>query len=304
MVQHLCGREVTRVCVYDNGNIVGYFHIIAYRLFGALSYAYIPYGPVLIEQNEVLCKYVKKIITTLSAHKKYIFTRLDFEPYDAVAETLFFRAPSASYKGSTFQPRKEWVVNVKKTDEEILDGMHEKTRYCIRTSHKKDLQTYIITENFDAHFDTFYKLMQQNAVRNHFSLHPEKYYRAYFAELAHNRDSFLVYCSYKEEVLAVYVYVSYGDTVHYVFGASSDNEKNRMPTYVAHWVGMRHVRELGYTYYNFGGIQSTSDNGVGMQSLTKYKQKFGGEVWMHGPFYDVVIRPFWYALYMLRKLFT
>jgi len=301
-LQSVHGRDVTRVCIYKSNKVVAYFQIIQYVLFRNISYAYIPYGPVILEQELELYVYIKKVIISLNVQKKYVFTRVEFETKDETyTRDIYFKAPRKSHKGSAFQPRRDWRLAVQHNDKALLDGMHKKTRYCIHVSLKKELEVTIVTENFYIYFEDFYALMQNTAKRNGFFLHSKKYYQDIFSILPTIHNAFLVVTMCEHEVLTVNMYIPYGDSVYYIFGASSDSQKNKMPTYAGHWRGIFHVRSLGYVYYNFGGIQDPLEKDTSLQSLTAYKQKFGGEMLVHGHFFDIVTRKFWYALYLAKK---
>ena len=301
-VQTASGREVKCFCVYKNNVVVGYFQYIVFPLFGTLTYAYIPYGPLIILNQDGLVVFIKDSITKIARTERFVFMRLDFDPIlTKKDETNFFKAPKKSYKGVVFQPRNEWVLPVQKSNEELLHGMHEKTRYSIRTAEKREVTTEIITEDFQDYFEIFYTLMSDNARRNGFYLHPKQYYQNYFNAIKYIPHASLVLAKYQTDILCMYMFVPYADTVHYIFGASSYHEKNRMPTYAAHFKAMQYVRECGYAYYNFGGIESGADMSLGMRSLTAYKKKFGGKTIVHGGFYDIVTGWGWYFLYIIRK---
>ena len=93
-----------------------------------------------------------------------------------------------------------------------------------------------------------------------------------------------------------------GGIANYVFGGSSTEERNRMPTYAAQWKAIVQAKKVGCTTYNFGGVAPVGNMYKGWEGLTIFKQKFGGYEVRHSDFYDAVIQPFWYHLYNARKL--
>lgn len=86
-----------------------------------------------------------------------------------------------------------------------------------------------------------------------------------------------------------------------MFGGSSNEERNRMPTYLAQWKAICYAKQLNCEYYNFGGIATDNTIYKGWDGLTIYKMKFGGEKIVHSDFFDVVNNPFIYHLYNVRK---
>jgi lipid II:glycine glycyltransferase (peptidoglycan interpeptide bridge formation enzyme) len=91
-----------------------------------------------------------------------------------------------------------------------------------------------------------------------------------------------------------------GKVGHYVFGASSDHKKELCAPYLAHWAGMLEAKNYGALEYNFGGI-SENGNAPHWEKITMFKKRFGGRVVNHGPYFDIVLKPFWYYLYVFRK---
>ena len=141
--------------------------------------------------------------------------------------------------------------------------------------------------------------MAQTAKRNGFFLHPKEYYRHIFHSPPPH--SYLSVARLGEKILAIDVVVIFAGVAHYVFGASNDEEKNRMPTYAAQWGALGHAKHYGCTSYNFGGISTDRMPVRGWTGLTRFKKNFGGREVVHSDFFDIVIHPFWYHLYTLRK---
>lgn len=305
--QKKMGREVFRYLIRKKVRNVGYFQIIKYKLFFNKSYFYIPYGPVTNDKSEDFLKALKKFISKISRENNIVFTRLDFTPIlpkDSILK-FFKKSPKYSYHSAYFQPRLEWFLKLDKSLDEILMNMHEKTRYSIRLSERKDIKVEIVKDNFQKYFDIFYDLMETTAKRNSFSIHDKKYYQIIFDDLPMIPDSFLTVASFNDKVLAIDVIIPFGGVANYVFGASSNEERNRMPTYLAQWKAITESKEIGRiscTHYNFGAI--TDEKGIykGWEGITSFKKKFGGEEVLHSPFYDHIEQIFWYNLYNFRKI--
>ncbi|MDE2079347.1 MAG: peptidoglycan bridge formation glycyltransferase FemA/FemB family protein [Patescibacteria group bacterium] len=295
------GRVVRRFTAYADGEVVAYFQLIAYPLLSGKTYLYAPYGPVVQNPSEEFLAALKEELRRIAGEEHAAFVRLDFTPpipRDTLAK-FFTQAPIATYHAAYFQPRVEWMLDLDKSEEELLMAMHEKTRYSIRLAWRKEVETDIITENFDQYFDAFYELMTETARRNGFGLHHKEYYEQVFRDLPPN--SYLSVARHGEKVLAIDLIIVFGKTAHYVFGGSRTEERNRMPAYAAQWRAICHAKELECAKYNFGGIADDEGAYQGWEGLTAFKKKFGGREVRHAPFFDVVANPFWYALYVFRK---
>lgn len=295
------GRGVRKFLISAGDTVVTYFQTITYPLALGKNYLYIPYGPVATDTSHDFFVTLKEELERIGKQEDAVFVRLDFTPpvQNEILSQFFTRAAGATYHGAYFQPRTEWFLDVKKSEDDLLSAMHEKTRYAIRIAERKGITTEIVTEHFENYFDAFYVLMAQTAKRNGFYLHPQGYYRHIFQ--CPPPHSYLSLARFGEKILAIDFVVVFCGIANYVFGASSDEEKNRMPTYAAQWRAIRHAKEHGCTAYNFGGITTNHMPVRGWEGLTRFKKNFGGREVIHSDFFDVVINPLWYWLYVTRK---
>jgi len=239
----------------------------------------------------------------IAKNENAVFVRLDFAPSvsNGILSEFFTKAPFYTYHSAYFQPRVEWFLELKKTEEELLAEMHEKTRYSIRLSERKGISAEIITEDFEKYFEIFYELMTETAKRNCFSLHQKSYYRNIFQNLSKIENTYLSIARYGQKVLVIDLIIVFSGIANYIFGGSSSEERNRMPTYLAHWEAICYAKQINCNYYNFGGISTREKSYKGWDGLTIFKKKFGGKEVEHSDFFDVVVSPFWYNLYNLRK---
>jgi lipid II:glycine glycyltransferase (peptidoglycan interpeptide bridge formation enzyme) len=304
--QESLGRKVRRFVVSDGGKSVAYFQIIKYPLISGKSYLYIPYGPVISNDNNLdlnaLIEYLSREIKDISKKENAVFTRLDFTPslQDTLLDKYFSKAPSYTYHSAYFQPRVEWHLGLMKDENELLADMHKNTRYSILTASKREITTEIITSDFQKYFDLFYELMLETSKRNGFSLHPKNYYENIFRH-PHEISAYISIAKFQEKILAIDLVIIYGNVANYVFSGSSTEERNRMPAYAALWKAICYAKEKGSNQFNFGGITAEGDNYRGWDGLTAFKKKFGGNEVRHSDFYDIVIQPFWYHIYNFRK---
>lgn len=298
------GRTAKRFLAYLQGRVVAYFQIIKYPLIKDKSYLYIPYGPVTNDSSSDFLLSFKEKITEITKESRAIFTRIDFSPkVDNELLTKYFKKSTLyTYHSAYFQPRFEWFLNLKKSKEELLEDTHSDTRYSIRTAQKREVEVKIISEDFNKYFEDFYNLMNIAAKRNKFNLHPKKYYKEIFDSLSKIKDSYLSVATYNGKILIVDVIIVSSGIANYVFSGSSNEERNRFPSYLAIWGAICRAKDLDCNYFNFGGISPEGNSSYkGWDGLTKFKKKFGGEEIKHSDFFDVVINPFWYHIYNIRK---
>ena len=296
-------RAARKFLVLDGQDKIAYFQIIKYSLPFDKSYLYIPYGPVIKDNSEDLLIFLKENLKKIAKSEQAVFLRLDFMPRQSnkLLSRFFKKAPQYTYHSAYFQPRYEWLLNLETSEEELLKGMHDNTRYSIRLAERKEIKTEIVTENFKKYFEDFYRLMSCTAERNKFALHPKAYYECIFQNLNKAENSYLSVAKYKDKILVINLIIIFGKTAAYVFSCSNNEERNRAPSYQALWKAILHAKKLNMRYFNFGGISNGDPLYKSWEGLTSFKKKFGGKETRHSDFFDLVTNPFWYQLYILRK---
>ncbi len=287
---------------------IAYIQAIEVPLFLGKKYLYAPYGPVIdTRYTHLALPFIKKEFTTIAKGIGVSFFRLDITPTISDATPLlkknFFKASTKTYKGSFFQPRAEWALDVRPSTDQLLADIHSKTRYCIRTAEKRNCTVHIISDNLQTHFTTFATLMKETATRNGFNLHDEAYYKAIFANLDENKRGFLVTTTVSGVITNCMLFVRFGDTVMYIFGGSTTDQYNVPAAHLALWHAIRHTKSLGAATFNFGGISTDEHPNPSLANLTQFKTRFGGYNLRHSSFYDLIIDRLTYALFVLRKLF-
>lgn len=287
---------------------IAYIQAIEVPLFLGKKYLYAPYGPVIdTRYTHLALPFIKKEFVNIAKGIGASFFRLDISPTISDATPLlqktFFKASKKTYKGSFFQPRAEWALDVRPPSDQLLANIHSKTRYCIRTAEKRNCGVNIISDNLQMQFATFAALMKETATRNGFNLHDEAYYKAIFANLDDTKRGFLVTTTVSDVITNCMLFVKFGSTVMYIFGGSTTDQYNVPAAHLALWHAIQHAKSVGATTFNFGGISTDEYPNPSLANLTQFKTRFGGYNLRHSRFYDLVIDRLTYALFVLRKLF-
>jgi lipid II:glycine glycyltransferase (peptidoglycan interpeptide bridge formation enzyme) len=223
---------------------------------------------------------------------------------DSQAIFIRFEPNSKTWSGVgnktiSIQPAKTIVLDLDKSEDELLVGMHQKTRYNIRLAQKKGVR--IIVDN--SRIDDFLVLLAETTNRDNFFAHDGNYYRL----MAGFDSNFirLVLAEYEGKIIAAGLFCFCFKTAIYLHGASSDKFRNVMAPYLLQWEVIKMAKEQGLKYYDFYGIDQIKWPGV-----TRFKEGFGGEEVNYAGTFDLVLKPFWYFIYnfirigkrMIRKI--
>jgi lipid II:glycine glycyltransferase (peptidoglycan interpeptide bridge formation enzyme) len=171
-------------------------------------------------------------------------------------------------------PRRSWVLDIRPSEGDLLAGMKEKWRYNIGLAGRKKVQVREGTAAEDV--DIFYRLYEETARRDGFFIHPREHYASILRLYGEREAAVLLLAEYENRPIAGLIAVRCGPVTTYMFGASSNAERNRMPNHLLQWSAIRWARAHGCTIYDFRAIAEVLDPREDLYSLFTYKQGFGG----------------------------
>ena len=269
--------------------------------------AYIPRGPISPE-GEVFghpdWTGFQKDLDTLCHQRKAVFLKI--EPDFWQEETSPACSPPDGYKISShsIQPPRTILINLDGTEDEILARMKSKTRYNIRLAEKKGITIRQLDD-----VEPFYGLLESTSDRAAFGIHTKEYYRSAFDLFKKSGECHLFIAEYQGLPLASIMVFIKGNRSWYFYGASSNQYRDRMPTYLVQWEAMCWSKEQGCLNYDLWGVPDENFETLekefikrndGLWGVYRFKRGFGGELKrVCGP-WDKVYHPALYFLYTLR----
>jgi len=122
----------------------------------------------------------------------------------------------------------------------------------------------------------------------------------------------LLLAEYEGQLLAGLVVLGPGEsgrggTACYMYGASSDEHRNLMPTYILQWEAMLWAKEQGYHDYDLWGVPDEDEATLeaefaqrndGLWGVYRFKRGFGGRLVRTAGAWDLVYAPLRYRLYL------
>ncbi len=264
----------------------------------SFSVGYIPRGPV---GNGSWLDFWPKV-DQLCRLERCVFLRVEPDLWEpAPADLGQNYLPGFVQTNYTIQPPRTILVDIKGTEEEILMRMKPKTRYNIRLAEKKDV---VVQKSDDIR--TFHQMMLTTGERDGFGVHSLDYYQQVYDLFSRENNCVLLMATYNENPLAGLMAFARGETAWYFYGASTNEERNRMPTYLLQWEAMRWAKARGCLQYDLWGVPDYSEeeleNGFlnrsdGLWSVYRFKRGFGGNVCRTVGTWDRVYMPLIYRAY-------
>jgi peptidoglycan pentaglycine glycine transferase (the first glycine) len=200
------------------------------------------------------------------------------------------------------QPPRTIIVDIKDSEEAILARMKQKTRYNIRLAEKKG-----VTVRAWDDLESFHKMMLITGGRDGFGIHSFEYYQRAYELLRPKQMADILVAEYESKPLAALFVARNGNRAYYLYGASTDEERNRMPTYLLQWEAMKWAKARGCEEYDLWGIpdadEATLETNMetrydGLWGVYRFKRGFGGELKRAAQALNRVYNPLLYWAYL------
>jgi lipid II:glycine glycyltransferase (peptidoglycan interpeptide bridge formation enzyme) len=271
------------------------------------SILYVPKGPILDYNQPALRRVVLGQLEQMAKAERAIFVKIDpdvvrgwgFEEEEQnspigrkFVEELQGRG--WRYSEDQIQFRNTVELDIDRPVEDILAAMKSKTRYNIRLAGRKDV---VVRRGTAADFPTIASMYMETADRDDFTVRPTAYYldawnSFYEAGLA---QPFIA--EYEGRPMGAVIIVRYGQRAIYMYGASTEYERQRMPNYLLQWEAITWAKEQGCTVYDFWGAPDEFVESDPLWGVWRFKEGFQGQVVRHIGAWDFPARPFWYWIY-------
>lgn len=234
--------------------------------------------------------------------KKAVFLKIEPDCWDT--DDWLLDTGHWTLSPHNIQPPRTIIISLEGTDDEILARMKQKCRYNVRLAEKKG----VTVRGWDD-LDGFHRMMTVTGGRDGFGVHSLEYYKKAY-ELFHPTGmADILVAEYEGKPLAALMVFALGSRAYYLYGASTDEERNRMPTYLLQWRAMQWARERGCTEYDLWGVPDADEETLeaqfesrhdGLWGVYRFKRGFGGQVKRAAQALDRVYMPWLYRLYLWR----
>jgi len=196
----------------------------------------------------------------------------------------------------TRPPRKTLYINLALDMKDILAQMKPKTRYNINLARRKNVKTK--WSRSEQSLEKFWELNQVTAKRNNFHPHGFGHYLNILKTKStdpRNRAE-IVLAHNGSKPLSANLVLFYNKTVYYLHGASGNEERNTMSTYLLHAGTIERAKREGYEAYDLWGTDEKKWPGV-----TRYKEGFGGVKKYYPAIYEIPLNNLYYKIYRLYR---
>ena len=270
-VQKRLGNAIFRFGLYHDEKLVG---ICLAVLITARRgrYLHLRHGPLLTKFEQQFPNFLG-LLTEQTVKENLDFIRmsplLSSERFDAsLLRKLSFRnAPIHNMDAEN-----AWVLDLYKSEEELLSGMRKTTRYLVKKAQTMPITLSVTSDK--RNFEAFMKLYEVTSKRHKFIAH--RGVLEEFDIFAKDNQAKLFLARFKRKVLAGALIIFYGNAAIYHHGATSDEYRDIPAAYLLQWEAIKEAKKQGKKLYNFWGVVPPEKPNHPWQGLTLFKTGFGG----------------------------
>lgn len=271
---------------------------------GLGAVGYIPRGPLIDWNNRALVEQLLDALDSLCRQHRAILLKLEPDVEDSDAMHKLLTGQGFRESPHVIQPPRTILLEIGGAEDVILARMNQGTRRKIRTAERREV---VVRRGSPADLPSYSRLAALTGQRDGFGVHSSAYYEKAF-ELFSPSHADLLMASFAGRDLAGLMSFTLGKRAWYLYGASSNEERERMPNYALQWEAIRRARERGCTVYDLWGVPDHDEavleadfqnRADGLWGVYGFKRGFGGRIWRAVGAWDQVYNPVLYFVYSL-----
>ncbi len=248
----------------------------------------------------------KEVLNFLTEYgKKHNVVFIKIEPYQQSNNTTIQQSNNLIKSTHPLFPKWTIMLDLTKTEDELLNQMKPKTRYNIKLAQKKGVVVREMSD--DKGYEIFSRLYFDTCRRQKYFGHTEKYHRIIWDSLK-NGVAHVLIAFYNDTPLAAYELFYFNKTFYYPYGGTSLEYRNLMGANLLMWEAIKLGKKLGADKFDmWGSLPPGYNENHSWAGFTRFKEGYGGQFTQMAGSYDLVINPLAYRVYnfayQLRTLF-
>ncbi|MBK9050477.1 MAG: peptidoglycan bridge formation glycyltransferase FemA/FemB family protein [Chloroflexi bacterium] len=286
MLKGRFGWTPQRVWLRHEGKLIaGAQLLIRSVAFGLVKMAYIPHGPLVDWADDEMVDVLLNQIDLAAYRNRAGILKMEPLLWQDEISPERWSGLAQKYELLTetdsIQPPRTMLIDLRPQPDDILGSFKQKTRYNIRLAAKKGVT---VREGTAQDIPAFNQLMRTTGQRNEFGVHAPEYYRDAF-DLFRPEQRTLLLAEYEGKPLAGAMIFVCGRMATFLFGGSSNEERERMPTYAIQWAAIEWARAQGCHWYDLWGVPDAEPDEMesqfegrddGLWGVYRFKRGFNG----------------------------
>jgi lipid II:glycine glycyltransferase (peptidoglycan interpeptide bridge formation enzyme) len=292
------GVHVLRLGEFDGKKVIRGVQISLHKI-PKLNF-YVGYIP----RCDLLNEKMIRALRDLAKQQNIIFYKLEPNLYEPVTSELKKVNQTRSYltkqgliPGKALFTRYSFVLDLAKSEEELLKQMKSKTRYNTRLAEKKGVK--IIEDNSDEAFEQYLKLtFEDTTVRQGFYAHSKEYHRKMWETLKPTGMVHLFKATFEGKTLVTWIVFTFNNILYYPYGASASENRKVMASNLMMWEVIKWGKAQGYTHFDmWGSLGPKASRLDSWYGFHRFKEGYGPTLMEFVGTYDLVIDEPKYKIY-------
>ncbi|MBR3204140.1 peptidoglycan bridge formation glycyltransferase FemA/FemB family protein [Candidatus Saccharibacteria bacterium] len=263
-------------------------------------YMEIPGGPILDWKNNSLRKKIFNSIIEEAKKEKCVFVR--FRPQlqktpenETIIKNLKTDFPQKIAPSPMHLHAQNTVIlDLTKTEEELLMEMRRQTRYEVRQAEKKEIKVF--EDSSEKSLKEFHSVQLETSKRQNFVPPSLKELEAERNAFEKGHLKLYIAKTKDDESIAYGLILSYGEEAEYFEAASTDLNRKLPGAYALLWQAIKDLKKEGIKRFNLWGIAPPNVENHRYSGVTTFKTGFGGEIVEFIPAQDIIINNFLYKI--------
>lgn len=277
------GLPLLRYGIFKNNKLVTAFQLTLHKIpFTKYYVGYLPKGP--LPDKELI-----QALTEIG--KKHNCAFIKIEP-----NVIKTEAVNLSPSPKPYFTKYNYILDLTKSEDEILKKMHPKFRYNIKVAQKHGV---VVEERDDEQaLEDYLKLYFETTKRQGYLGHSPNYHRLVWKTLKQAGMARLLIAYYQKQPLTAWMLLRFQDTLYYPYGGSSTEYRNVMASNLVAWEAIKLGKRLKAKSFDLWGA---GDPKLGEEDsyhgFTQFKSKIGADFVEYIGTYDLVFNPLVYQLF-------
>ncbi len=287
------GVKLLRYGLYKNNKLTLAFQISFHKIPLTSYYVgYLPKGPF-------PSKELSEVLSKIGSEQNCAFIKLesDIEKFQISSRQM------ADQIDRKFTPsskplftKHNFILDLTKTEQQLLEAMHSKTRYNIKLAKKKGVKVEIRDD--DKALEIYLKLYFETTKRQKYLGHNESYHKKVWKTLKEAKMARFLIGYYQKTPLVAWMLINFKDTLYYPYGGSTTLHKDVMANNLVAWEAIKLGKSLNLKKLDFwGALGPNASPKDPWQGFHRFKAGYGGKLVEYLGTFDLILKPIVYQTF-------
>lgn len=272
--------------------------------------AYIPQGPLLNWSDVQLRDQILKEIHQTAEEAGAVFLKIDpevimgfdeeiqsdnkenFEANEVLAQLEEF---GYQFSSQQIQFKNTAWLKLNLSEDELLKGMKQKTRYNVRLAGRKGV---VVRQGSLDDLETLYQMYLETSIRDGFIIRPKDYYTLVWSTFMKEQMAVPLIAEVEGQPIAGLMLFHFANRSWYLYGMSTSAHREKMPNYLLQWQAIKISKQLGCEIYDLWGAPDEFTNADGMWGVYRFKKGLGAHAVQRIGAYDLPLKKNAYKIFI------